>query len=320
MAAFSKFSKKKSDAPRRRQGVVSDAVRRDDQEELKQLSNTTFRRNRTLTGSLSSQVSSAGESPQSDLQSPRTHAHHLARQRRRLSGVLAVVAVVGLALAGLLYEFTANPVVAASDGAVSLQKSRYEKVVDDYLSRHPVERLRFVLDKERLNDFVTHELPEVVSVNPEGSAGFGASSFSVTLRKPLVSWLIGSTQYYVDASGVPFQLNYYDIPIVKIVDQSGVQQSAGTAIASSRFLNFVGRAVSEAQSYEMNVDQAIIPANTTRQIELKLKDHAYPVKLSLDRSVGEQVEDMKRAVSYMDANNIKPQYVDVRVSGRAFYR
>lgn len=320
---MSLFSRKKAaDAPRRRQSVHAGDARRDAaqrQAASEAAGNATFRRNRTLTGSLSSQVSSASEQ-KADLKSPRTHAHDLAKQRRKIGGILGATAGVCLLLVITLFQFTARPVATAEDGSISLKNDRYEKVLDDYLARHPVERLRFVLDSARLNDYMRRRLPEVVSVQTGGSAGFGASEFSIAIRKPLVSWMIGSSQYYVDANGVPFQMNYYEIPAVKIIDQSGVEQAAGTAIASSRFLNFVGRAVSLSKESGLEVEQAIIPVNTTRQVELRVKGHEYPVKLSLDRSVGEQVEDMQRAIAYFDSRKISVEYVDVRVSSKAFYK
>ena len=320
MGIFSR--QKKHDAPRRRQAYHVGDARRTAAEQAANESktdNTTFRRNRTLTGSLSSQVSSANER-QADLKSPRMHAHDLTHLRRKISGVLGLTLVVCLLLAGLLFQLTARPVATAADGSVALDKQHYEKAIDEYLSRRPVERLRFVLDGNSLNEYIRRELPEVASVHVEGAAGFGASNFNITVRKPIVSWMIGSSQYFVDASGVPFQKNYYDIPSVRIVDESGVEQTAGTAIASSRFLNFVGRAVSLAKEYNLEIEQAMIPPNTTRQIELRVVGHTYPIKLSLDRSVGEQIEDMQRAIEYFDAKKLVPHYVDVRVSGKAFYK
>lgn len=317
---MSVFSRKKPDtAPRRRTSPQGADVPRSSRQNESDPAQTVFQRNRTLTGSLSSRVSSANEH-QADLKSPRIHAHDLARKRRKLGSVLGVtLAACGL-LGVVLYQFTARPVVTASDGSIPLDTKRYEKVFDEYLSRHPVERFRFVLDVGRLNEFVQRKLPEVVSTTPQGSAGFGASGFEVTIRKPLVSWMIGSTQYFVDSNGVPFEENYYDTPSVRIIDQSGVEQLDGTAIASSRFLNFVGRAVSQAKDSGLEVEQAIIPASTTRQVELRVKGHDYPIKLSLDRSVGAQIEDMKKAIEYFDTNKIAIEYVDVRVESKAFYK
>lgn len=310
------FSKKPAEAPRRRRETSSSLPAR---ETDKSSSNVTFRRNRTLTGSLSSKVVSAGE-PRADLQSARTQAHHLTRQRRKISSIFVGVMGACLLCAGLIYELTAQPVVVATDNSVPLKNERYTAVIDEYLTRHPVERLRFVLNHERLNEYMQRTLPEVSAIMPEGFAGIGASRFSIEVRRPIASWLIGQTQYYVDSQGVSFETNYYETPGVRIVDESGVQQTEGTAIASSRFLTFVGKAVAAADQYKLSIEQAVIPPDTTRQVQLKAKGYEYPVKLSLDRPVGEQIEDMQRTLVYLNEKKIVPGYVDVRVSGRAYYK
>lgn len=312
---MSLFSRKQSrEVPRRRQ-VSNDSGPKS----VSTGGQSLFKRNRTLTGSVSSRVSSANEQ-KTNLKSPRTHAHELSKQRRKLGSVLGVTVGASLVLMGILFQFTARPVVSAADQSVALDKARYEKVIDDYLTRHPVERLRFVLNVDRLSEYVQRHLPEVATIHTGGAAGFGASSFDISVRKPLVSWMIGDAQYFVDATGVSFQKNYYDIPSVRIVDESGVEQVAGTTIASSRFLNFVGRAVSLSKERGLSVEQAIIPADTTRQVALRIEGHDYPIKLSLDRSVGEQVEDMQHIVSYFKEKKETPKYVDVRVAGKAFYK
>src|SRR3990167_7968145 len=108
------FSKKPKDVPRRRRDAPG-ATKREAESTVS--SNTTFRRNRTLTGSISSKVTSAGE-PRADLQSPRTQAHHLTRQRRKISSIFVGVLGACLLCAGLIYELTAHPVVTAVDGGV----------------------------------------------------------------------------------------------------------------------------------------------------------------------------------------------------------
>ncbi|MFZ1360866.1 MAG: hypothetical protein WAS27_02480 [Candidatus Saccharimonadales bacterium] len=278
-----------------------------------------FRRNRTLTGSVSPQVGSANEH-NADLRSPRAHVHSLSRLRRRLGAMLGVVAGVSVLLIVLLFQFTARPAVVSADESVALDASRYTQAINTYLGRHPAERVRVMLDEARLNEYMTRVLPEVASIKALGSAGFGESQFSVAVRRPLVSWMIGTDQYFVDATGVSFTKNYYDIPDVKIIDQSGARQADGSTIASSRFLNFVGRTVSVAKDHQLEVEQAIIPPSTTRQIEIRIRGYAFPLKFSLDRSVGEQVEDARRALEYFTAQGITPEYVDVRVGGKAFYK
>lgn len=316
---FSFRKKQSSEAPRRRQQQAGDARRERASEAAEIDQNYTFRRNRTLTGSLSSRVASATEST-GDLKSSRTHAHHLTLQRRKIFGVLLVVLAIAAVIAGLLFNLTAKPVVTSSDHALALETSRYEKAISDYLMVRPIERLRFMLNEQRLSEYLRQVVPEIANVEQDGFAYPGATDFKLTMRRPIASWIIGGKQYFVDGEGISFEKNYYETPIVSVIDQSGVQQEAGTAVASSRFLAFVGRVVAEAKTAGLTVEQAIIPVGTTRQLEVKVQGRAYPIKLSLDRPPAMQVEDMEQAIAYFDLHQQTPQYVDVRVSGKAFYR
>lgn len=312
MALFSR--NKKTELPRRRQAAF-----RDEEHKSADLDERyTFRRNRTLTGSSSSQISSPGES-NAQIKSPRVQAHELVQKRRHIGATLLLV----LSSAGILFflvsQFTANAVVRATDVTQQLDAG-YGGIIESYLSTQPLERLRFMTNVEHLSEYVASHAPEVKSVSLDGSAGFGKTTFVLELREPTVGWTINGRQQYVDSSGTAFSRNYFTSPAVQVVDKSGIQVQAGQAIASNRFLGFVGRAVALAKLQGFIVKQVIIPAGTTRQVELQLSGVGYPIKLSIDRGVGVQVEDMARAVRWLKTHGRSPKYLDVRVSGEAFYR
>lgn len=282
-----------------------------------------FSRNRTLVGSMSHSVASASESS-SNLRSPRAHAHHLTFRRRRLLTVLSYVIVTVGVLTWFLYEFTAHIDIEASSSAtvssITVDSTRYQRAIGDYLNSHPFERLRPLMKTKELTNFVSSITPEVKRVSTRGSSGLASTRLEIQFRKPVAGWVINGKQYYVDKDGVSFQLNYFERPSVKIVDNSGVSQTSGSTVISGRFLRFVGRTVEIARGLGVNVEQAIIPSGTTRQVDVRVLGHNYPIKLSLDRSVGEQVEDMAKAITFFTSRKLEPLYIDVRVSGRAFYQ
>ncbi len=309
------WKKKKNDIPRRR----LDATPSNLDVPTGQLNRTVFNRNRTIVGTSSLSVSSVNELS-GDLRSPRAHVHHLTAHRRRLGGILTIVLLGAGVLIWFLYEFTAFTQITPTTSGIVIDTKRYTRTFNDYFAARPGERLRPFINERQLSNYVSQTNPEVRSVHVNGSAGLATSQFDVAFRQPVAGWLIGNKQYYVDKDGVSFQTNYFARPQVKIVDQSGVPQTSGSVVASSRFLRFVGRTVDLARGAGLTVEQAVIPSGTTRQIEVRLAGHTYPIKLSLDRPVGEQVEDMQRAVAFMDARSLRPQYIDVRVSGKAYYR
>jgi len=304
------FARRPKDIPRRRHSRPDP-----DSPEPK---NALFQRNRTITGSVSSQIKGTGEA-QAQLQSARTQAHHLARQRRRLSGLLLGVVAAAMGLFLLISQLTGGVVVAPRDVALRLDPT-YERLIQDYLSGHPFERLRFLLDSDNLTHYLQATAPEVQAVSSVDGAGLGRSRFVLSMRTPVVGWNVQGHQHFVDESGVSFERNYFQSPAVQVIDQSGIQVTNGQAIASDRFLSFLGRVVGQAKTAGYATQQVVIPPGTTRQVDVRLVGVPYIIKFSTDRGAGEQVEDMTRAVHWLVAHGASPQYVDVRVGGKAYYK
>lgn len=314
MAIFRK--KPDGDVPRRRQ--ADDTVRESAQSQPNQ---STFRRNRTLTGSTSESINSSLRT-QTDMVSHRTHVHRLAYTRRRIGSYLLVIVTGILVLYWLLTQLTAQVTIVFSDTSISNVKDTtiYQKAVNDYLGTHPLGRLRVFIDLSGMSQAISAAVSEVDSVSDVRMGTIGESSFTFVMRRPVAGWKLGDKQYYVDAKGVAFERNFYPSPSVQIVDESGAALQQGALVASNQFLGFVGRvvALSKAKGYE--VTDAILPAGTTRQLEVRLKGVTPLVKLSIDRPAGEQVEDMARSLVYLSSKGLAPSYIDVRVSGKAFYK
>ena len=303
------FSKKKPDLPRRRQ---SDALNDSLDERY------TFRRNQTLTGSASSRVVTANDMS-AQIRSPRAHAHELARRRQHVGSILFVT-LLGCALLGfLIMQFTASVTVRSSELTMQLD-DRYSRDIEDYFNRQPIERLRFLLREDRLLAYLQSVAPEVAKVDVEGSVGYGNTAFALTMREPIVAWNINNNRQYVDTSGTAFTRNYYADPKVQVVDESGIQISGGETVASNRFLGFIGRVVGLAKSSGYTVTDVILPRGMTREVDIKLEGVGYPIRFSVDRPAGEQIEDMDRALTWLTANSQNPEYLDVRVSRRSYYR
>lgn len=312
MPLFSRRSPQEASPPRRRaiDGGAADGGR---------APASPYKRGRTLAGSTGYTLRQADPRALSNA-TPREKVHHLSSLRRRLTLILSLSVVVIVLLLAFLQQFTAAVNLTLAQTGDQASKQAYTATIQEYLNQNPLERLRFNLDAHRLTEFVVAAHPEVAQVDALGYAGPVASGFEITQRKPVVSWQVGDKQYYVDANGVSFTKNAFAQPAVKIVDNSGVEHTPGTAIASARFLTFVGQTVALADGAGFKVTAVTIPAGTSRQVALTIDGHAYPVIMSIDRSAGEQVEDMGRILAYFDKQGRKPQYVDLRVKGKAFFR
>ena len=302
---FSKRSSGSNEEPARRRRIT-------DEDTPSQAQNSSFKRNQTLS-------SYRHNTPD---ESSRQKVHHLALQRRRIGGVFGIVAIVVVAVALLIWQLIAQVHVTTSTKQLSASFSgaAYEQSINEYLGLNPAQRLRVSLDEVALSDFVSAALPEVESLEMSGMPGIAKSSFAITFRTPVAGWQINGKQYYVDASGVVFEKNYYDAPAVQIVDESGVSPEQGSAVVGSRLLGFLGRIVSQAQGRGYTITKALLPRDTTRQVDVELQGISTRVKFSIDRGAGEQAEDMDRSLKFLKERGIGAEYVDVRVSGRAAYK
>ena len=284
-----------------------------------------FRRNQTLTGSSSESVASAAEMS-GTIQSPRATTHHLRRKQRslglRIVGLLVLSGMTMLFLYGFIAEVTVTYYGQVTSSSDAEEVAMYERLIEDYLSGRPLERLRPFLHTGQLvaymNDNGASEVREVMSVTP---AGLGRAQLAIKMREPVVAWTIDGQKRYVDRDGYIFTQNRYTEPEVTVVDESGISTTSDVkTVASGRFLQFIGRGVGFAKTEGLDVTQVIIPADTTRQVQFALSNKTQTrIKLSVDRPVGEQVEDAARAYQYLTKQGGVARYIDVRVGGRAYY-
>lgn len=290
-------------------------------------SNQTFRRNRTLTGTTSHDVRSATENIGS-MQSPRATAHHLRRRRRKLGGLLLGGLIGALVVVSLLHQLTAEMRVAVVGQVRPLTESQQMRIVEPinaYLSTRPLERFRLLLNHDKLLAYLQAQgIRDIELIDSVEHDDWGRSVVTVKVREPVARWSIAGQEHFVDRLGNVFAVNYFDTPTVTIRDDSGISARSeveAQAVTSSRFLAFVGRTVGLVNSYGVDVDSVVIPPNTTRQLELVVSgDPAVAIKMTIDRPAGEQAEDAARAYRHLAEQGSSPRYIDVRVSGMAYYR
>ena len=275
----------------------------------------TFRRNRTLANT------SAADQIGMET-SDRTQTRKLSQRRRKLGLILMVIIILTVILLWLISHLTVKTVILVDNASTMsrlLETERYDKAIQDYLRLRPLARFRFVFDQADFDHYISEQLPEVKQVTQLGRGQIGETKFQVSMRVPVAVWRITKQQYYVDGSGAAFELNYFREPTVTIVDSSEIALGSNKTVTSSRFLRFVGRVVALSEERGFTVAEAIIPVGTTRQLEIKIEGRPSIIRLSIDRGAGEQVEDMARSLVYLANQGQSPEYIDVRVSNKAFY-
>ena len=135
-----------------------------------------------------------------------------------------------------------------------------------------------------------------------------------------MQWTSTGTVYFVDDDGVTFERNYFTPPAVTVRDESGVSAVAGQEVINRQFLSFLGQAVSAFKKEQVVVTEVVLPVETVRQVLFQLEGRPYPVKMTIDRGATAQVAEAMKAMRHLDAQGVSPQYIDVRVDQRVFYR
>ena len=280
-----------------------------------------YRRNRTITGSSSAHVASSNEL-NAELRSPRAHTHHLTRTRRRVFMHFAWVVVAGVALYMVIGQLIATVVVTPNNASATVleeRKREYASAIMGYLDKHPLERALYSINTVQLQAYMAEKYPEIAAIQFDSTGVLGRVNAYITLRQPILRWSLRGRNDFVDQQGVVFAYNAFAVPSLQIIDSSGAASASGI-VTSNRFLAFVGRVVGAAKAQGYTVTEAIIPALTTRQLEIKVNGTSYTIKYTLDRPAGEQAEDMARMIRYLQQQGITPTYIDVRTEGRAVYR
>jgi hypothetical protein len=102
-------------------------------------------------------------------------------------------------------------------------------------------------------------------------------------------------------------------PTVVIVDENG-----GSGGISGRVLEFVARLEEDVAENGLNVDHVVLPFAMLREIDVYVVGRGEYYKMIIDRSSAEQAEDMGRMARWLEENGVVPEYVDLRVRGRAY--
>ena len=146
------------------------------------------------------------------------------------------------------------------------------------------------------------------------------SSDKLTFRQPIAQWSSGNKVYFVDDGGVTFEQNYFNPPTVAVRDESGLPTRGGQEVINRQFLSFLGQAVSEFSQHKLKVSEAILPANTVRQVWFKVEGRESQIRMTVDRSARSQVRQAIVTLGYLDKNGQSSGYIDVRVDQRSFYK
>lgn len=252
-------------------------------------------------------------------QSERSKSQKLVVRRRKLSTFLAVLAIFIVLIFVFLFQFISK-VSVTSNQSKNQNFSKYEKAIEEYLNVNPSERILSNLNKKSLLEDIQKDNPEVLAISNIEFNGLTSYKVYLDFRKPVASWLVNGEEYFVDSEGVSFRANNFEKPALSIIDDSRATISAGKNVASSSFFSFIGKLVSASSKHGLDISKIRIPPLSLRQVEVSVNNVSYFARMSTVDSAEGQVINLKKAIEYFRANKISPNYIDLRIEGRAYYK
>ena len=218
-----------------------------------------------------------------------------------------------------LFQFISK-VSIVSNESKSQNLSKYEKSVEEYLNINPSERILSNLNKNTLLESLQKDYPEVLSISDIKFNGLTSYKIYLDFRKPVASWLVDGKEFFVDSEGVSFNVNNFEKPSLNIIDDSGAIVSNGKNVASSSFFSFIGKLVSAANKQGLEVSKIRIPPLSLRQVEVSVEGISYFARMSTADSAEGQIINFKKAIEYFRTHKISPNYIDLRIEGKGYYK
>ena len=251
--------------------------------------------------------------------SERSENQKLVIRRRKLGAFFMILAIFISLISIFLFQFISK-VSVVSNESKSQNLSKYEKSVEEYLNINPSERILSNLNKNALLESLQKDYPEVLSISDIKFNGLTSYKIYLDFRKPVASWLVDGKEFFVDSEGVSFNINNFEKPSLNIIDDSGAIVSNGKNVASSSFFSFIGKLVSAANKQGLEISKIRIPPLSLRQVEVSVKGVSYFARMSTADSAEGQIINFKKAIEYFITHKISPNYIDLRIEGRGYYK
>lgn len=108
------------------------------------------------------------------------------------------------------------------------------------------------------------------------------------------------------------------IPEAKVTAQ--VIDESGRGQISTRMKEYMVQLEEDFRELGYTVTKITLPVATSRELYVDLAGETAYFKVSMDRGAAVTAEDAVRMMKYLRDKDLHPEYVDVRIDGKAYYK
>lgn len=263
---------------------------------------------------------SSGRSSRSNSPFEKPHeAVPASRTWRRFVDVLFILGLLFILGRSLMLE--PQPKVIASDTSyrpLAAYQAKAAAAMSGFADRNKV-----TFNDAAITDKLKESYPEIDTVMVELPV-FGAKPvIRLSIAAPTFFVKEGQKDYLVDSAGrvVADRAAYPKIKnLPVIIDQSGYDVKPGMVVLGQPSVQFINQLIGQARKNHIVIQSLTLPP-AAEELDLRTADKPYYVKFNLGGDAGLQSGQFLAARAEFARKNITPAtYLDVRVSGKVFYK
>ena len=143
---------------------------------------------------------------------------------------------------------------------------------------------------------------------------------SMVERQPSLIWKSGNTSYVLSEDGRAFsQWEGGNTELSIVTDSTNLPVTLGQQVVPASFIAFARQLIAQLNAQNIAYDGISVP-ETTSEIYVKTKA-GYLLKFDSTRPVEDQIADLKAVLASLAKQKKKPnEYIDLRISGKVFYK
>ncbi|MEX2007083.1 MAG: hypothetical protein WD877_02895 [Candidatus Saccharimonadales bacterium] len=201
-------------------------------------------------------------------------------------------------------------------------QATYQKAAEAYLKKLK-NRNKVTLDEAKVADSLKKKFPEITTASLHLSPISQRPTVKLDIAAPTFFVTSNTSTYIVDAMGRTVALKQ-ELPKISgltvIDDQSGFELKKDQKAMSKSAVDFIKAVVNQSKKAGAPIKSLTLPPRP-HELNLRTTDKPYFIKFNLAGDARSQIGQFLAAREHFTAANINPElYLDVRVSGKIFYR
>ena len=244
------------------------------------------------------------------------------RVRKYLLGFLDIF-LLALVIIGIGYSLIIKPqpkVITNSTSFHGLQA--YQSAATDQL-RHLNNRNKITFNEGALASALQKQFPEITNVQVE---------LPLLSERPTIRLTVAAASFFLNSGGQRYIINssgravaaagnlpkFTNLPVIE--DQSGFKTTTGSHVLSADSVAFINTVIAQCRRAQVPLVSLILPT-IPEELDLRTKDQPYFVKFYMSGDVlSETGQFLAARQHFINDSQPPPQYLDVRVAGKVFYK